>query len=112
MAFPSDIQQQVYDLLSRSSNLAIVPAEPIEPTTVWGGQQPLTLAPGQRVTAEVTGQPQAGKIPVQIAGQQLQLDLQMAVRQGQNLELTFVGNDPRPTFAMARPAKPVEAAGG
>ncbi len=103
MAFPSDIQQQVYDLLSRSSNLAIVPAEPIEPTTVWGGQQPLTLAPGQRVTAEVTGQPQAGKIPVQIAGQQLQLDLQMAVRQGQNLELTFVGNDPRPTFAMARP---------
>jgi hypothetical protein len=103
MAFPSDIQQQVYDLLSRSSNLAIVPAEPVEPSTVGAGQQALTLSPGQRVTAEVTGQPQAGKIPVQIAGQQLQLDLQMAVRQGQNLELTFVGNDPRPTFAMARP---------
>ncbi|MCE1225707.1 MAG: flagellar hook-length control protein FliK [Geobacteraceae bacterium] len=103
MAFPSDIQQQVYDLLSRTSNLAIVPAEPVEPAPVGVGQQVLTLAPGQRVTAEVTGQPQAGKIPVQIAGQQLQLDLQMAVRQGQNLELTFVGNDPRPTFAMARP---------
>jgi hypothetical protein len=103
MAFPTDIQQQVYDLLSRSSNLAIVPADPVEPAPVGVGQQVLTLAPGQRVTAEVTGQPQAGKIPVQIAGQQLQLDLQMAVRQGQNLELTFVGNDPRPTFAMARP---------
>lgn len=103
MAFPSDIQQQVYDLLSRSSNLAIIPAEPVEPTTIGVSQQPLTLAPGQRVTAEVTGQPQAGKIPVQIGGLQLQLDLQMAVRQGQNLELTFVGNDPRPTFALARP---------
>ncbi|MDD2500469.1 MAG: flagellar hook-length control protein FliK [Geobacter sp.] len=103
MAFPTDIQQQVYDLLSRTSNLAIVPAEPIEPAPVGVGQQVLTLAPGQRVTAEVTGQPQAGKIPVQIGGQQLQLDLQMTVRQGQNLELTFVGNDPRPTFAMARP---------
>lgn len=103
MAFPSDIQQQVYDLLSRTSNLAIVPAEPIEPAPVGIGQQVLTLAPGQRVMAEVTGQPQAGKIPVQIGGQQLQLDLQMVVRQGQNLELTFVGNDPRPTFALARP---------
>ncbi len=102
MAFPSEIQQQVYDLLSRSSNLAIVPAEPVEqPVAI--GQQVLTLAPGQRVTAEVIGQPQAGKIPVQIGNQQLQLDLQMAVRQGQNLELTFVGNDPRPTFALARP---------
>lgn len=100
MAFPSDIQQQVYDLLSRSSNLTIVPAEP---APVGVGQQVLTLAPGQRVTAEVTGQAQAGKVPVQIGGQQLQLELQMAVRQGQNLELTFVGNDPRPTFALARP---------
>lgn len=102
MAFPSDIQQQVYDLLSRSSNLAIVPADPVEPTLA-PGQQVLTLAPGQRVTAEVIGQPQSGKIPVQIGNQQLQLDLQLPVRQGQNLELTFVGNDPRPTFAMSRP---------
>lgn len=102
MAFPTEIQQQVYDLLSRSSNLAIVPAEPVEQPVALG-QQVLTLAPGQRVTAEVMGQPQAGKIPVQIGNQQLQLDLQMTVRQGQNLELTFVGNDPRPTFALARP---------
>ena len=102
MAFPSEIQQQVYDLLSRSSNLAIVPADPVE-APLAPGQQVLSLAPGQRVTAEVVGQPQAGKIPVQIGNQQLQLDLQMPVRQGQNLELTFVGNDPRPTFAMSRP---------
>lgn len=104
MAIESSIQQQVYDLLSRSSNVAIVPAEPVvESPTVGTGQQPLTLALGQRVLAEVTGQPQGGKIPVQIAGQQLQLDLQMPVRQGQSLELTFVGSDPRMTFALVRP---------
>ncbi len=102
MAIASEIQQQVYDLLSRSSNLSIVAAEPVE-TALAPGQQVLSLAPGQRVTAEVTGQPQAGKIPVQIGQQQLNLDLQMTVRQGQNLELTFVGNDPRPTFAITRP---------
>jgi hypothetical protein len=102
MALASEIQQQVYDLLSRSSNLAIVPAEPVEPA-VGVGQQVLSLAPGQRVTAEVLGQAQGGKIPVQIGGQQLNLDLQMVVRQGQNIELTFVGNDPRPTFALTRP---------
>ncbi len=101
MAIASEIQQQVYDLLSRSSNLSIVSAEPVE-TALAPGQQVLSLAPGQRVTAEVMGQPQAGKIPVQIGQQQLNLDLQMTVRQGQNLELTFVGNDPRPTFAITR----------
>lgn len=103
MAFPSEIQQQVYDLLSRSSNLAIVPAESVAPTTPVSGQQALSLTPGQRVTAEVSGQPQAGKIPVQIGQHQLNLDLQMAVRQGQSLELTYIGSDPRHTFALARP---------
>jgi len=103
MAVATETQQQVYDLLSRSSNLSFVAAEPVEPAPVGAGQQVLTLAPGQRVIAEVIGQPQAGKIPVQIGAQQLNLDLQMSVRQGQNLELTFVGNDPRPTFALSRP---------
>lgn len=103
MAFPSEIQQQVYDLLSRSSNLAIVPAESVAPATAAGSQQALSLVPGQRVTAEVSGQPQGGKIPVQIGQHLLNLDLQMAVRQGQSLELTYVGSDPRHTFALARP---------
>lgn len=103
MALTSETQRQVYDLLSRSSNLSFVSADPVETPAVEPGQQVLSLAPGQRVIAEVVGQSQSGKIPVQIGGQQLHLDLQMPVRQGQNLELTFVGNDPRPTFAMARP---------
>lgn len=101
MAIANDVQQQVYDLLSRSSNLSIVAAEP-----ATGGVQALSLSPGQRVMAEVTGQAQAGRVPVRIGAQQVNLELTMQVRQGQNLELTFVGSDPRPTFALARPGVP------
>lgn len=101
MAITNDTQQQVYDLLSRSSNLSFVSAEP-----ATGGVQALSLSPGQRVTAEVMGQAQAGKVPVRIGLQQMNLELPIQVRQGQNLELTFVGGDPRPTFAMARPGVP------
>lgn len=101
MAIQADIQQQVYDLLSRNSNVTIVPAE--QPESSTSTTQQLSLAPGQRVSAEVMGQAQAGKIPVQIAGQQLNLELQMPVRQGQTLELTFISSDPRPTFAMTSP---------
>lgn len=101
MAIANEVQQQVYDLLSRSSNLSFVTAEP-----ATGGVQALSLTPGQRVMAEVMGQPQAGRVPVRIGTQQLNLELPIQVRQGQNLELTFVGSDPRPTFAMARPGVP------
>ncbi len=101
MAIQADIQQQVFDLLSRNSNVTIVPAE--QPESSTSTTQQLSLAPGQRVSAEVMGQAQAGRIPVQIAGQQLNLELQMQVRQGQTLELTFISSDPRPTFAMTRP---------
>lgn len=101
MAIANDVQQQVYDLLSRSSNLSFVTAEP-----ATGGVQALSLTPGQRVMAEVTGQQQAGRAPVRIGMQQVNLELPIQVRQGQNLELTYVGSDPRPTFAMARPGVP------
>lgn len=101
MAIANDVQQQVYDLLSRSSNLSFVSAEP-----ATGGVQSLSLSPGQRVMAEVMGQAQAGKVPVRIGMQQINLELPIQVRQGQSLELTFVGSDPRPTFAMARPGVP------
>jgi len=101
MAIANEVQQQVYDLLSRSSNLSFVTAEP-----ATGGVQALSLSPGQRVMAEVMGQAQAGRVPVRIGAQQVNLELPMQVRQGQNLELTFVGSDPRSTFAMARPGVP------
>ena len=46
MAITPDIQQQVYDLLSRASNLSFVNVDQEASTR-------LSFIPGQRVTAEV-----------------------------------------------------------
>lgn len=97
MAIAPDIQQQVYDLLSRSSNLSFVSADSEAP-----GGLTLSLAPGQRVTAEVLGQALGNRVPVRIGNQQVTLDLPLQVRPGQNLDLTYISSDPRPTFAMYR----------
>lgn len=98
MAIAPEIQQQVYDLLSRSSNLSFVSAE----SSTAGGLTP-ALAPGQRVTAEVVSQSPNNRVQVKIGTQQLTLDLPLQVRPGQSLELTYIADDPRPTFAMYRP---------
>ena len=98
MASPAEVQQQVYDLLSRSSNLSFVSA-----TSETSGTLSITLLPGQRVTAEVLAQAQGNRVPVRIGTQQMTLDLPLQVRPGQSLELTYIADDPRPTFAMYRP---------
>lgn len=98
MASPAEVQQQVYDLLSRSSNLSFVSA-----TSETSGTLSITLVPGQRVTAEVLAQAQGNRVPVRIGTQQMTLDLPLMVRPGQSLELTYIADDPRPTFAMYRP---------
>lgn len=98
MAIAPEIQQQVYDLLSRSSNLSFVSAESDTAGGLVSG-----LAPGQRVTAEVLSQAQGNRVQVKIGTQQLTLDLPLQVRPGQSLELTYIADDPRPTFAMYRP---------
>lgn len=99
MSTQSEVQQQVYDLLSKTSNLSFVSAE-----SATGGTQSLGLSPGQRVSAEVLSGSQGSRVPVRIGNQQVNLEIPMVqVRPGQNLELTFVGDGPRLTFAMARP---------
>jgi len=103
MAINADIQKQVYDLLSRASNLSFVSAE-----QEGGGR--IALMPGQRVTAEVLSTLPNNRVQVQIGVSQYNLDLPMTVRPGQNLSMTFVTHDPRDTFAIARqgvPAPPV-----
>jgi hypothetical protein len=95
MAQPSDIQQQVYDLVSRSSNISVVSA-----TQEPAGR--LALSPGQRITAEVVGMLPNNRTQVQIGNQRLNMDLPMAVRMGQSLDMTFVSAEPRSTFAIAR----------
>lgn len=97
MAITSDIQQQVFDLLSKASNLSFVSAEQDSGIGI-------RLIPGQRVTAEVLSMLPDKRVQVQIGTQRLNLELPMTVRPGQNLEMTFVSGEPRSTFAIARPA--------
>ncbi|MFA7061196.1 MAG: flagellar hook-length control protein FliK [Pedobacter sp.] len=96
MAVSADIQQQVYDLLSRASNLSFVSTDREAGTR-------LGLTPGQRVTAEVLLTLPNNQVQVQVGSERFNLDLPMTVRQGQSLEMTFVSADPRSTFAIARP---------
>ncbi|NTV49021.1 MAG: flagellar hook-length control protein FliK [Geobacteraceae bacterium] len=97
MALTADIQQQVFDLLSRASNISFVTAD----EGVGGVSQ---LAPGQRVSAEVLSTMANNRVQVRVGNERFNLDLPMAVRTGQTLEMTFVSADPRSTFAIARQA--------
>ncbi|MDD2897310.1 MAG: flagellar hook-length control protein FliK [Desulfuromonadaceae bacterium] len=95
MAVTADIQQQVFDLLSRASNISFVSAD-----RETGGIS--LLVPGQRVSAEVVSLMPNNRVQVRVGSDQFNLELPMAVRAGQMLEMTFVSNDPRSTFAIAR----------
>lgn len=95
MALTANIQQQVFDLLSRASNVSFVTAD-----QEAGGASILT--PGQRVSAEVLSVMANNRVQVSVGTERFNLDLPMAVRAGQTLEMTFVSNDPRSTFAIAR----------
>ena len=95
MAVSSDIKQQVFDLLSKASNLSFVSADR-EP----GGGSGFT--PGQRVTAEVLTTLPDSRAQVLIGMERFNLNLPMSVQPGQTLEMTFVSAEPRSTFAIAR----------
>ena len=95
MAIPTDIQRQVYDLLSQASNLSFVSAE----------QEPgarVSFVPGQQVSAQVLTTLPNNLTQVQIGPERFNLALPMAVRPGQTVEMTFVSGEPRSTFAVAR----------
>jgi translation initiation factor IF-1 len=95
MAVTTDIRQQVFDLLTRASNLSFVTAE-------QEGGSVTALTPGQRVNAEVLSMLPNNRVQVRVGADRFNLDLPMAVRVGQNLEMTFVSADPRSTFAITR----------
>ena len=95
MALPTDTQRQVYDLLSKASNLSFVSAE----------QEPgarVSFVPGQQVSAQVLTTLPNNLTQVQIGAERFNLALPMALSPGQTLEMTFVTGDPRSTFAVAR----------
>jgi len=95
MALAADIQQQVFDLLSRASNLSFVSAD-------REAGRASQLVPGQRVSAEVLTTLPNNRVQVQVGAEKFNLDLPMTVRTGQTLEMTFVSGEPRSTFAIAR----------
>jgi hypothetical protein len=95
MALAADIQQQVFDLLSRASNISFVSAD------LEAGSAS-TLVPGQPVSAEVLSTLPNNRAQVRVGAERFNLELPMAVRVGQTLEMTFVSADPRSTFAIAR----------
>ena len=97
MALGTDIQQQVFDLLSRASNISFVTAD-------QEGASVSMLAPGQRVNAEVLSMLPNNRVQVKVGAERFNLDLPMAARVGQTLEMTFVSAAPRSTFAIARQA--------
>ncbi|QEM69898.1 hypothetical protein FO488_18215 [Geobacter sp. FeAm09] len=95
MAIPTDIQSQVYNLLSQASNLSFVSAEQEAGARV-------SFVPGQQVSAEVLTTLPNNLTQVRIGTERFNLALPMTVRSGQTLEMTFVAGEPRSTFAVAR----------
>lgn len=90
----SDTQQQVFELLSRASNVSFATAEGELPSISQ-------LIPGQRVTAEVLSMLPNNRVEVQVGAERFNLELPMPARVGQNLEMTFISANPRSTFAVA-----------
>ena len=97
MALAADIQQQVFDLLSRASNISFVTAD-------QDAGSVSQLSPGQKVSAEVLSALPNNRVQVRVGTERFNLDLPMPVRTGQTLEMTFVSGDPRSTFAITRQA--------
>jgi hypothetical protein len=97
MVLAADIQQQVYDLLSRTSNISFVTAD----QAAGSGS---ILSPGQRVSAEVLSLLPNNRVQVKVGSERFNLELPMQVRAGQTLEMTFLSADPRSTFAITRQA--------
>ncbi|KAF0215261.1 MAG: hypothetical protein FD174_4200 [Geobacteraceae bacterium] len=75
----------------------------------------LRLSPGQEVRGEVLTNLPNGRFLVRIAGELLNMNLPGGARPGETLQMTFVTNQPRPTFALTQsgnqavPAKLSEA---
>lgn len=61
---------------------------------------PLPLSPGQRVTAEVIAHLAGQGYLVRVAGTELQMQLPSELSPGNRLELVFLTQSPRPTFAF------------
>jgi hypothetical protein len=62
------------------------------------------LKPGQQVQAEILANLPNHRTIVRIAGELLKMELPLNVQPGETLAMTFVGEEPRLTFALSRSA--------
>lgn len=90
----NDIQNQLQLLIKTSAPPLIEVAEHAVGSPQW--------TPGQQVPAHVLASLPNGRFQVQVGDQVLDLNLPRNTQPGDNLELTFVSNAPRLTFALLR----------
>lgn len=100
----NDATYQLRDLL-RSNTLPLVEVADLP-------QQLTRMVPGQRVQAQVVALLQNGRFQTQIAGAAVELNLPPSTQPGDQVDLTFVGAEPRPTFQFNGVLKPVSTGAG
>lgn len=99
----NDVLGQLQLLLKKSTPLVESSTQPAEDF--------LKFTPGQQVQAKVLGALPSGRFLVLVDNRQLDLNLPRNTQPGTNVDLRFVGNQPRPTFILASetPAAPGRA---
>ncbi len=90
----NDIQNQLQLLIKTSAPPLIEVAEHAVGTPQW--------TPGQQIPAHVLASLPNGRFQVQVGDQILDLNLPRNTQPGETLELTYVSNTPRLTFALVR----------
>jgi hypothetical protein len=90
----NDIQNQLQLLIKTSAPPLIEVAQTALETPAW--------TPGQRLPAHVLASLPNGRFEVRVGDQVLDLNLPRNTQAGETLELTFVGSNPRMTFALTR----------
>ena len=74
-------------------------------------EEPLRFSPGQQVQARVLSTLPNGRFLVLVDDRHLDLNLPRNTQPGSNIDLRFVGNQPRPTFILANDAAQLPARG-
>lgn len=90
----SDIQNQLQFLIKTSAPPLIEVAEHAISSAQW--------TPGQRLPAHVLASLPNGRFEARVGDQILDLNLPRNTQPGDNVELTFIGDKPRLTFALSQ----------
>lgn len=102
------------DVLNQLQLLVKTSAPPLVEVAQTPLEEPQWV-PGQRLNVLVLANLPNGRFQVQVGDMMLDMNLPRNTQPGENIELTFVSNQPRLTFVLSRdlpPAAPSGAAGG